>query len=260
MPTRSHAKAARRSPSCSSSTPTVASCSSARSASTLASLTRARLSERPARRRDTAVGVDRRGRDRLQPLNKETVLDPLAFTRADHRNAANAGASEATSRVSIWTDTGVRSNERSASASSGLRPRRFPNRHSPYLVQGSDAANATKLLARNPGSPLPSKRRDYCSRTGEGVAARTRVATASERSRPSGPHEPGFWFVAAAGPRPVAAAIDRRVPGAAALVHERALRVSDALTEQAEGVPLGDPAVAGHRRSLLRSSAGERHH
>jgi pimeloyl-ACP methyl ester carboxylesterase len=47
----------------------------------------------------------------------------------------------------------------------------------PWLQPGDDG---TVGVDPDMISPLPSKRRDYCSRTGGGVAARTRVTTASD--------------------------------------------------------------------------------
>ncbi len=49
-----------------------------------------------------------------------------------------------------------------------------------HLVQGSDAASATKLLARSAGSPLPSKRRDYHAPAAGGVDLVAGVAVGFE--------------------------------------------------------------------------------
>ena len=62
-----------------------------------------------------------------------------------------------------------------------------PSTRLPVLVQGSDAAHATKLLARSAGSPLRASALTTARPQVGGVNDRPRVATASERTRSSRP-------------------------------------------------------------------------
>jgi hypothetical protein len=81
----------------------------------------------------------------------------------------------------------------STRAATSANPRRLSR-----LVQGSDASNATKLLARSPGSRASSKRRDYCSPAGGGVDLVAGAAAEFEESEHSDQAEPDCWIHAEA--------------------------------------------------------------